>query len=299
MLKNEFIHLFKTLGCYYIYDVNTNTILNISKDLYDYFDNNVKTNKNFVNRELNKKISKLYDSGFLSNKCLKEIEHPYNEILPYYIKRRLNTITLQVTQQCNLRCSYCAYSGAYFNRKHSGKRMSFEIAKKGIDFLIENSSESPMLNIGFYGGEPLLEFDLISKCVSYAKQEAEGKELKFSMTTNGTMLDEKVISFLVENNFHVLISLDGPEEIHDKNRRFASNNQGTFKYIIDNVFYMKNKYPEYVDRNVSINAVLDGTTDFKCINKFFCNNEDIKSLKVNISLVADKYLKELCNSAKI
>ncbi|WP_432664978.1 Cys-rich peptide radical SAM maturase CcpM [Wukongibacter baidiensis] len=287
MDASYFIHLFKTKENFYIYDVNTNAILKVSEEIYGYLDNQREANN--CDYRLEGQIEKIINSGYLSKKRVDAIEHPYDELLPFYLKNRLNVITLQVTQQCNLRCSYCSFSGIYNDRVHSDKQMSLEVAKKGIDFMISNSLESPRLDVGFYGGEPLLRFDLIKECVSYAKQQGQGKEVTFHMTTNGTLLRDEVVDFLVENNFKLLISIDGPEEIHDKNRRFASNNKGTFRIIMNNVKNIKSKYPSYAEKNISFSAVLDGTTDFKCTKDFFANYEEIKDFRVNASMISNSY----------
>ena len=84
-----------------------------------------------------------------------------------------------MTQQCNLRCEYCAYSGIYDNRTHSNKRMSFETAKKSIDFFLDHSRDSESIAFGFYGGEPLLEASLIEKCIDYINKNVEGKEVNY------------------------------------------------------------------------------------------------------------------------
>lgn len=86
-----------------------------------------------------------------------------SDLLSSYLTSKLQSICLQVTQDCNLRCKYCAYSENYKNRVHNNKTMSIETAKKAVDFLIHNSSESDIVGISFYGGEPLLNFKLIRK----------------------------------------------------------------------------------------------------------------------------------------
>jgi len=290
-IKDAFIHTFNTRQGYYLYDVNTNSILKIDRNLYEYI-NKRKKGSSEINEEVEKKINEMRNQGFLSSKRVEKMEHSFSPLLPYVIKNRLSSITLQVTQQCNLRCEYCVYSGSYKNRIHDDKSMSFDIAKKGIDFLIESSSESNMLNIGFYGGEPLLRPDFIIQCVEYAKEQAEGRNIFFNMTTNGTLLKGKIADYMAENDIHILVSLDGPEEIHDKNRKFASNGKGTFKVIMENIAELKKKHPEYVKKNISFNAVLDGTTDFRCTNKFFCEYEDIKDFRINTSMISDQYSNE-------
>lgn len=112
-------------------------------------------------------VEDLKNNGYLSSNRVKETEHPATELLPYYINNKINFITLQITQNCNLRCSYCVYSGKYKNRAHSQKTMSKETAQKAIDYYISHSRDTKNLSIGFYGGEPLLCIDMIEYCVDY------------------------------------------------------------------------------------------------------------------------------------
>ncbi|HAK42854.1 MAG TPA: Cys-rich peptide radical SAM maturase CcpM, partial [Clostridium sp.] len=95
-----------------------------------------------------------------------------------------------------------------------------------------------------------------------------------------------------ENKFSLLISLDGPEEIHDRNRTFASNGNGTFKTIMKNISKFKSVYEGYVDKYIRFNAVLDGTSDFECTKKFFSEYDDVKDFRVNLSSMAENYSKE-------
>lgn len=171
--------------------------------------------------------------------------------------------------------------------------MDFDVAKRCIDFLIENSSQSNIISIGFYGGEPLLRPDFIVQCVEYVKERAEGRKIYFHMTTNGTLLKGSIMNYLVENGVHLLISIDGPEEIHNKNRKFASNGKGTFMVVMKNIAELEKKYHDYVKKNISFNAVLDGTTDFYCTNKFFCEYKNIKDSRVSTSLISNQYSKKV------
>ena len=155
----------------------------------------------------------------------------------------MGNVILQVTQNCNLRCEYCVYSGSYINRVHTNKRMSFETAVKTIDFLAAHSLNCNEVSIGFYGGEPLLEIELIKKAVSYAKEVFGEKKVNFNMTTNATLLNMDIADFLVQNDFNITISLDGPRNIHNKNRIFANSNKGTFDLIMENIALIREKYP--------------------------------------------------------
>ena len=167
----------------------------------------------------------------------------YSNHSPAYIKKfvqktGLKSLILTVTEDCNLRCKYCAYSGNYvYRREHSKKYMSFEVAKKAIDYYFSQVNQGIKYNpfkkvlVTFYGGEPLLNFNLIKKCVSYINTNYDNIDLDYSITTNGTLLSEKIIQWLLEHDFYLHISLDGPEEEHDRCRVYE-NGKGTFNDVM-------------------------------------------------------------------
>ncbi|MFI3173127.1 MAG: radical SAM protein, partial [Eubacteriales bacterium] len=270
MNKNPFIHLFQTSNGNYIYDVNTDSILAIGKDEYEYLCT-IKTGKKI--NDIPEHIKFLEEKGYLKEVPKRITEHPATELLEFHANNRIESIILQVTQNCNLRCSYCAYSGGYVNRVHNNKRMSRDIAKKGIDFLIKHSRDCDVVSIGFYGGEPLLEFELIKYCINYAIENIEDKVVKYNLTTNATLLNREIIEFFEKYDVNIMISLDGPEEIHNKNRRFADNNTGSYDAILERLQLIKDEYPKYFENNVHYNTVL-ATDNFSCINKFL-NKEDL------------------------
>ena len=150
-------------------------------------------------------------------------------------------------------------------RSHSNKDMHWETAKKSIDFLREHSVDSTQVNIGFYGGEPLLRFSLIKQIVAYAREKFDGKELAFTITTNGTLLNEEIISYFEKEDVQLMISLDGPKEIHDKNRVFP-NGQGSFDTVMENLERLKAIAPDYA-KKVSFSMVMDPINDYDCINQ--------------------------------
>lgn len=138
--------------------------------------------------------------------------------LTQIMENGVENITLEVTEKCNLRCKYCIYNSSHPEHREFGhSHMSWDVAKKSIDFLKDHSKDSENINIGFYGGEPLLNFELIKKSVEYAKSIFTGG-IEFAMTTNATLINEDIAKFLMENDFNIIISLDGPEELHDENR---------------------------------------------------------------------------------
>lgn len=142
----------------------------------------------------------------------------------------LKALCLHVAHDCNLRCDYCfAAKGDY----HSGRSlMPGEVAVKAVEFLIRNS-ERHELEIDFFGGEPLLNFETVRRAVSYGREleRSSGKKLHFTVTTNGTLLNDEIIEYLNENIDNVVISIDGRQEVHDAIRYFA-NGKGSYERIL-------------------------------------------------------------------
>jgi len=293
-VKDSFIHLFTTPGGYYLYDVNKNAILSLNKEQYEVIKNNLLGNQDNseISNDAIDSVKNLCDHGFLSSKRPKQMYNPVNETLLYHLNNKVKMITLQVTRQCNLRCKYCVYSGSYDNRGHESTKMSFETAKKGIDFLIENSKDNERIFLAFYGGEPLIEFDLIKKCIEYYEEKGEGKEIHVTLTTNATLITEEIISYFEKHDVNILISLDGPSEVHNKNRVFCNEDKGTFEKVMDSVQMIKDKFPSYFHNRVLFNAVLDPDNDFSCVNDFFADFQELKQSNLIASQITEYYKKD-------
>lgn len=162
-----------------------------------------------------------------------EINYPYtDDELKYMLRHKVNSITLAVTENCNLRCEYCGYMEKYLNKNYHLKNMSKEVAFKAIDFLMENSSGQCELSVSFYGGEPLLNFDLVKACVDYCREYYPCRMPQYHITTNGLLLNrEDIIDYLVDNDFMVTISLDGPQERQDIFRKKVNGAPSYFEVI--------------------------------------------------------------------
>lgn len=267
---------FKTKNGNYVYDRSTNSILTISEDEYNELK---EVSQEKISPENSRVLLKYQNLGAFKENIVKEIEHPATEYLEHYASNRVGQLTLQVTQQCNLRCSYCAYSGVYEgNRVHSNKRMDFSTAKKAIDYFVKNSKEKNEIHLSFYGGEPLLEFDLIKQCIAYIKLIVQGKKITFGMTTNGTLLTDEVVTFLKENNINITISLDGSKDEHDINRKFKSG-EGSFDVIMTNVKRIIEQYPEY-GKSIHFNTVINPQSNLGCVLEYFDSN----------TLLSDNYI---------
>ncbi len=256
----------KTYNKYYVYDRNCNAIISVKKPEYEELQ---KVEKGILEPEDSQTIKYYQKKGYLKNNQVTEIEHPSTCYVDYLISHNVEQVTLQVTQRCNLRCSYCIYSGKHENRTHSTLDMSFEQAKNIIDFGLKRSNESKVFLIGFYGGEPLLNFDLIKQCVYYVENVARDRKIQFSMTTNGTLLTLDKVEYLYEKNFDILVSLDGSKEEHNLNRVFQ-NGMGSFDIIMDNLTKIKSMFPDYFEK-ITYNCVVNPNHNFEHIKRYFDN----------------------------
>lgn len=162
----------------------------------------------------------------------------------------ISAFTIGVTEQCNFRCTYCCYSGQYKeHRKHSPRRLSSCDIKPIMDFMVKHSCQD-LITVDFYGGESLLELDWIRSFVNDAKA-ITNKKWQFEISTNGYLLKNEVIDWLVENDFKVFISIDGINDYHDRYRKDV-NGHNTFSTILCNLKYIKEKYESYWYDNVKI-----------------------------------------------
>lgn len=146
----------------------------------------------------------------------------------------VKALCLHVSHDCNLRCKYCfADEGAYHSVRET---MSFETAKAAIDFLLRESGSRKVLEVDFFGGEPLMNLDVVKRTVYYAKEEADklGKRFLFTTTTNGLLLDDDAIEFFNAEMENVVLSLDGRKEIHDEVRKTV-NGKGSFDAVIGKI----------------------------------------------------------------
>lgn len=157
------------------------------------------------------------------------------EVKAYPMKsNEIKALCLHVCHDCNFRCRYCfADEGAYHAEREF---MSEETAKAAVDFLLANSGARKVLEMDFFGGEPLMNLSVVKATVAYAKERAAaaGKKFLFTTTTNALLLDEETIRFFNEEMENVVLSLDGRKEVHDAVRKTV-NGKGSFDYVIRNI----------------------------------------------------------------
>lgn len=270
--KDIIFRTFHTYKKFYVYDRHTNSVIAVDRGEYEEL-REVEAGK--MTSAESGVIAKYQKQGMFQPNVVKELCHPQTDIVEHNANHRLTQLILQVTQQCNLRCEYCAYSGIYEGKRtHSSEQMSFDTAKKAMDFFFDHSIENPDVTIGFYGGEPLLEFELVQKCVEYAKNRSEGKRVRFGMTTNGTLLTGRRAKFIAENEFNIGISLDGSKEEHDACRKFPDGT-GSFDIVMKHVKELSENYPEYTKENVKFFTTVNPYMDLGCVLEYFSASDII------------------------
>lgn len=178
----------------------------------------------------------------------------------------IKALCLHIAHTCNLNCSYCFASQG----KYHGDRalMSFEVGKRALDFLVEHSGSRHNLEVDFFGGEPLMNFDVVKQLVAYARsiEKEKGKHFRFTLTTNGVLIDDDVIDFVNREMSNVVLSLDGRKEVHDRYRVDYAGN-GSWEKIVP-------KFQKLVAARDGKNYYMRGT--FTHANPDFL--EDIKTM---------------------
>ena len=171
----------------------------------------------------------------------------------------IKALCLHIAHSCNLNCSYCfAGQGKY---QGASALMSFETGKRAFDFLIENSGTRRNLEVDFFGGEPLMNFEVVKQLVAYARsiEKEKGKNFRFTLTTNGVLIDDDVIDFANKEMSNVVLSLDGRKQVHDRFRVDYAGN-GSYDKILP-------KFKRLIDSREGRNYYMRGTfthhnTDF-------------------------------------
>ncbi len=163
----------------------------------------------------------------------------------------IKALCLHIAHTCNLNCSYCFASQG----KYHGDRavMSFEVGKRALDFLVENSGTRRNLEVDFFGGEPLMNFTVVKQLVEYARsiEKEKGKNFRFTLTTNGVLVDDDVIEFSNREMSNVVLSLDGRKEVHDR-FRVDYQGRGSWEQIVP-------KFQEFVKARDNKNYYMRGT----------------------------------------
>lgn len=281
------IHEFKTKsGNKYVFDNATGRVFLIDKDI-KYIIENFSKGKEFLLENLMKRKSINIDEYKRKYNYVERLitsGHFYTNELPYpvdksFCKTNLNKspasqLILIVTEECNLRCKYCVYSENYPNQKtYTNKVMNFETAKKAVDNYISIYNEKRKNGfrkkpiVSFYGGEPLLEYKLIDKVINYCKDL--GFDAEYTITTNGTVMNDEVLDIILKNNIQLTYSLDGYKENHDRNRIFV-NGKKSFDIVLKSMKLVEQKRKELgIEIPINVSACYDLYTDMEEMVSFF------------------------------
>lgn len=232
--------------------------------------------KGFSEEQSSRSLARFYflrDNGYFDEKKIDFCRHLEPEYLNDSIVD-INDIVFELTQKCNLTCTYCVYGDLY---RHEGNNhlddLNLDVALCIIDTLCDqmklriNTSIRKKITLGFYGGEPLLKFDLIMKIVEYAESKScDDFYFEYSLTTNGLLL-EKYIDYFVKYKFNLLVSLDGNFE--NSSYRVTKNRENIYNTIIAVLLQVKNRYPDYFTERISFNSVLHDKNSVEEVALYF------------------------------
>ncbi|NLK71592.1 MAG: thioether cross-link-forming SCIFF peptide maturase [Clostridiales bacterium] len=283
------IHKYKFKDKHIVLDVNSGAVHVVEKIIYDILDVYNGENKEEVFVAIRDKYDEssvhdaVSDLDYLISHGLlfSDDSHITDEII-HNKKPVVKALCLHISHDCNMNCRYCfGDQGAFEGIR---ELMSFEVGKKAIDFLVQNSGSRRNLEVDFFGGEPLMNFDVVKALVHYGKtvEKTYRKNIRFTITTNGLLLDDEKIDYINEHMDNIILSIDGRPEIHDKMRR-TWNDKGTYDLIIKNYhhFVQKRKDALYYVRGTFTKENLDFSEDLiHLINQGF-KNVSIEPVVVN------------------
>lgn len=277
------IHKFKQGGEYYVIDINSGSVHAIDELVYDLLnDEGLKTKEELLMQYKDKYSQDIIEEAYGEIKELMDDEILYTSDI--YEKIAINTqesesfvkaLCLNIVHDCNLRCKYCfADEGEY---KGCRKTMSIDVAKKSIDFVIKKCGPRNNIEIDLFGGEPLMAFKLIKEIVEYGKEQGElhNKNIRFTMTTNATLLNDEIMEYLDKNMGNIILSIDGRKEVNDA-VRVRVDGSGSYDSImpkIKKMVNMRDKGKQYYARGTFTRANTDFFEDIKHMSE--CGFDEI------------------------
>ncbi len=249
------VHQYKNNGYNIVLDVCSGSVHVVDELVYDVIALYDKLNQEEIVKELPQYAKEDIVEAIEEIEVLKEAgqlftEDVYKDAIIDFKKRKtvVKALCLHIAHDCNLACKYCfAQEGEYHGDR---SLMSFEVGKKALDFLIANSGNRVNLEVDFFGGEPLMNFQVVKDLVAYgrSREEKHNKKFRFTLTTNGMLLNEEVMEFANREMANVVLSVDGRKEVHDFMRP-TRNGKGSYDLIIDKfktMAEMRNQMNYYV-----------------------------------------------------
>jgi len=269
------IHKYKINGFNIVIDTNSGAVHVVDDVVYDILD--------FYNDKSYEQICMLLSDKY-SKEQIKESyseivelvednllfsDDLYEDIMPLINSRNsvVKALCLHIAHDCNLKCKYCfAQEGEYHGKR---SLMSFEVGKKAIDMLIDLSKKRKNLEVDFFGGEPLMNFEVVKQIVNYARsiEEENNKKFRFTITTNGILLNDDIQDFINKNMHNVVLSIDGRKEINDKMRVY-SKGKGSYDTIVP-------KFKKLAESR--------GQTDYYVRGTFTANNIDFSNDVIHLA----------------
>ncbi|MDE7321490.1 MAG: thioether cross-link-forming SCIFF peptide maturase [Lachnospiraceae bacterium] len=271
------IHQYKNNGYNIVLDVNSGSVHVVDDSVYDVIACMVENQlegvdketaldtleKKFVDKteELRELVDEIYE---LKADGMLFTEDIYEKSIDAFRNREtvVKALCLHIAHDCNLKCKYCfAEEGEYHGRRAV---MSYEVGKKALDFLVANSGSRVNLEVDFFGGEPLMNWQVVKDLVAYGRslEEPNHKKFRFTLTTNGVLLNDDIIDFANREMANIVLSVDGRKEVHDKMRPLAGG-QGSYDLVIP-------KFKKVAESRNQTNYYVRGT--FTHFNKDFASD---------------------------
>lgn len=234
------IHQYKSNGYNMVLDINSGSVHVVDDLVYDVLAGMTdgadvdKVCENLKDQYKEADIREAFEEcEELKNQGMLFTEDIYDHAIDVFSERQtvVKALCLHIAHDCNLACQYCfAEEGEYHGRR---ALMSFEVGKKALDFLIANSGSRRNLEVDFFGGEPLMNWQVVKDLVVYGREQEKlhDKNFRFTLTTNGVLLNDEVMEFCNKEMGNVVLSLDGRKEVHDKMRPFR-NGKGSYDLIV-------------------------------------------------------------------
>jgi len=280
---------FQTEKNKYIYDTYTNRVAQVDENVYETIDLIVENSHSNICEDKIEIIANTKEAV----ECYQNDENMFQP-LPFQDVKFIETnhlktwernrLILNVTDDCNLRCDYCIYTEAFPHeyRSFSRTQMSFQTAKLAVDDFLVNSTGR--VSINFYGGEPLICYNLIKDVVRYIHSNyGDTERVLFTITTNGALLTSEMLRYFLDSNIMLSVSIDGPAYIHDKYRK-DKNGTGSHKYIVDALraakAYDADKYKQLVSFQATLNPDLMPINE---VIEYFSSDELFSSNTVSLN----------------
>ena len=273
----------KVDGAWYVYDTSTNATVSLPGEAPLLLDDYLELGRQELRAKYAGRLSRrdFADASAFLDRAVEEagmfqpfFRKDYTGVLDRKCIRsklsgKLTDLVLEVTEQCNQRCTYCVYSGNYAGeRTHRSRHMTWSVAKKAIDFFLPRMDDREGTRVSLYGGEPLARWDLVQRCVGYVRGQSICESAATSISTNLTLLTEEMADFVAENEVHLVVSLDGPKHIHDE-ARVSAQGGGTYATVMKNLRMLRDRSPEYFRSHVAYLITFNTNNDLAEVFEFF------------------------------